>query len=421
MRSEMSDGHTNAMAVQPAAAGTQAGRALLGGVRMLDMATVLAAPFAATLCADLGAEVVKLELPEGGDALRGLAPVEGDHALFWKVTNRDKRGITLDVRKPEGRELLLAMLPRFDVLVENFRAGTLERWGLGMATLLAANPRLIVLRLTGFGQDGPSAGRPGFARIFEAMSGLTNLIGTEQSGPQHPNFPIGDTIAGVFGAFSIAAAVAHLRADANAPGMELDLAATEAVFRMLDPLAVEHERLGFARGRAGNRATYTAPSNMYRTGDGRHVTLVASSDPIFARLCEAMSRPELACDPRFSSNPQRCCHLDALDEQIAGWFVRRSYDQVRAALDAADVPYTLVYGIVDILADEHMQARGMVTRIADPELGSLPAPCTVPRVDRVARRPTRSGPATGEHNDAFYAQLGLTAERIGQLQASKVI
>lgn len=396
-------------------------RALLAGVRILDMATVLAAPFAAALCGDLGAEVVKLELPDGSDALRALAPVEGEHALFWKATNRDKRGITLDVRTPEGRTLLLRMLSRFDVLVENFRAGTLERWGLDMSTLLEANPRLVVLRLTGFGQSGPYRARPGFARIFEAMSGLTHLIGTPESGPQHPNFPIGDTIAGVFGAFSIAAAVAHLRADPRARGMELDLAATEALFRMLDPLAVEFERLGLARSRAGNRATYTAPSNMYRTRDGRHVTVVASSDPIFMRLCAAMNRPDLADDPRFVDNPQRCRHLEILDGQIAGWFARHTLDEARRALDSADVPYTPVYDIQDILADEHMRARGMVTRIDDPELGSLPVPCTVPRVDRHLRNPQRSGPAVGEHNDDFYGDLGMTAEEIASLRARRVI
>ncbi|HVL75012.1 MAG TPA: CaiB/BaiF CoA-transferase family protein, partial [Noviherbaspirillum sp.] len=176
----------------------------LAGIRILDMATVLAAPFGTTLCADMGADVIKLELPDGSDALRTLAPID----LFWKVTNRGKKGITLDVRTPEGRELFLKLAATVDVLVENFRTGTLDKWGLDLATLHAANPRLIVLRLTGFGQTGPYAGRPGFARIFEAMSGFANLTGDAQSGPQHMNFPLGDVVSGVFCAFSIASAVA---------------------------------------------------------------------------------------------------------------------------------------------------------------------------------------------------------------------
>ncbi len=237
---------------------------------------------------------MKLELPDGSDPLRTLAPVKDGSPLYWKVTNRGKRGISLDVRTAQGRELLLRLLPQFDVLVENFRTGTLDRWGLDIGTLRAANPRLIVLRLTGFGQTGPAATRPGFARIFEAMSGFTNLAGTADSGPLHMNYPVGDVIAGLFGAFSIATAIAEQRSGRDAPVREIDLAATEAMFRLLDPLAVEYEQLGHARQRAGNRTTYAAPSNMYRTADDVWVTVVASSDATFARLAQAMGEPGLA-------------------------------------------------------------------------------------------------------------------------------
>lgn len=199
------------------------------------MATVLAAPLGATLCADQGADVVKLELPDGSDALRSLQPVKDGIPLWWKVANRGKRGISLDVRKSEGRLLLLKMLPFFDVLVENFRAGTLDKWGLDLATLHSVNPRLIVIRLTGFGQTGPYRTRPGYARIFEAMSGFTQLTGEAGRSPLHSNFPVGDAIAGLFCAFSIASEIARLRADPDARGVEVDLAATEALFRLLDP------------------------------------------------------------------------------------------------------------------------------------------------------------------------------------------
>jgi len=325
----------------------------LAGVRILDMATVIAAPFAATLCADLGAEVVKLELPDGSDPLRTLAPVKGSHALHWKTTNRGKRGITLDVRKPPGKALLLSLLARFDVLVENFRTGTLDRWGLDLATLHAANPRLIVLRLTGFGQTGPYANRPGFARIFEAMSGFAHLSGERDGGPQHMNFPLGDVVAGLFGAFAIACAVAEQRTDPARPGREIDLSATEAMLRLLDPLAVEYEQLGVARHRAGPRATYTAPSSIYRTADGVWVSVVGTSDAVFRRLCVAIGQPQLADDPRFARHAARMRHAEEIDAIIARWYAATNFADAAAACTAHEVPFSKIYAIDDVLADPH--------------------------------------------------------------------
>ncbi|MDW3681142.1 CoA transferase [Cupriavidus sp. CV2] len=397
----------------------------LAGVRILDMATVVAAPFASTLCADMGADVVKLELPNGTDPLRGLAPVKGKLPLYWKVTNRGKRGITLDVRKPQGRALFLKMLPQFDVLVENFRTGTLDRWGLDAETLRAANPRLTILRLTGFGQTGPYAGRAGFARVFEAMSGFTNLAGDPSGSPMHMNYPMGDMVAGLFGAFSIAAAVADSRraqAHGNeARGREIDLSATEALFRLLEPLAVEYEQLGQVRNRAGNRATYTAPSNMYATADGHWVSLVASSDPIFRRLCHAIGDPAMADDPRYASNPERVRHLDALDAAVKAWFATHDYAAVAQALGVHEIPFSKIFTIVDILEDPHFLARGAVVRLPDPDLGSIPAPCMVPRFSGHAPPAPRSGPAVGEHNAAFYGELGLTPADLETLRELQVV
>lgn len=332
----------------------------LQGVRILDMATVVAAPFAATLCGDAGAEVVKLELPNGNDTLRSLAPVMGEHSLFWKVTNRGKKGITLDVRKPEGRDLFLKLLPQFDVLVENFRTGTLDRWGLDIETLHRHNPGLVVLRLTGFGQTGPYASRPGFARIFEAMSGFANLTGEDGRAPQHMNFPLGDVIAGLFGAFSISTALAgrKLLADGSGPkGCEIDLSATEALFRMLDPIAAEFQHMGLARTRAGSRATYTAPSNVYQSSDGQWLTLVGSSDVTFARLCAAMSRPDVLDDERFKSNASRIENLLSIDQLIAEWCNSLLLKELTFLLDGHMVPYSKVYTIEDIVNDEQVKAR----------------------------------------------------------------
>lgn len=393
----------------------------LAGVRILDMATVLAAPSGATLCADQGADVVKLELPDGSDALRHMQPIEGAAPLWWKVANRGKRGITLDVRKPRGRELLLSMLPRFDVLVENFRSGSMDRWGLDIATLHRANPRLIVVRLTGFGQTGPYRTRAGFARIFEAMSGFTNLTGEVGGSPLHSNFPVGDAVAGVFCAFSIAAEVARLRGDPEASGSEVDLAATEALFRILDPLPVEHERLGQVRGTAGNRTTYTAPSNMYRSADGVYFSMVASSQAIFVRLCQALGHTEWLTDPRFCNAKQRIVHLDALDTDIAHWFRGRSFAELSTLLELHEIPFSKVYDICDIEDDPHFRARNTIIRLPDPDYGSLPAPCIVPRVVGREMPVPRTGPAVGEHNEEVYAQLGLSAADLDELRAQGVV
>ena len=385
------------------------------------MATVLAAPFGATLCADHGATVVKLELPDGSDPLRSLQPVKEGVPLWWKVANRGKRGISLDVRMPRGRDLLLRMLPHFDVLVENFRTGTMDRWGLDAETLWAINPRLVILRLTGFGQTGPYRARPGFARVFEAMSGFTNLSGEEGGSPQHMNFPVGDAVAGLFAAFSIASEIARLRADPTAKGAEVDLSATEALFRLLDPLAVEHEQLGLVRAPAGNCATYTSPSNMYVSADRFFFSLVASSDAIFARLAAAVDRPEWASDERFATNIQRVVHLRELDRMLSEWFAARPYEAIERTLEAAGIPFSKVYSIEDIERDPQFVARQAIVRLPDPQYGSVPAPCIVPRITGREMPIPRTGPDVGEHNAEVYSQFGLSASELSALKAEGVI
>ncbi|MBT2303904.1 CoA transferase [Variovorax paradoxus] len=395
----------------------------LQGVRILDMATVLAAPFSATLCGDMGAEVVKLELPQGNDALRGLAPVHEGHALFWKTANRGKQGISLDVRQGEGRDLFLRLVEGFDVLVENFRTGTLDGWGLDLATLHARNPRLIVLRLTGFGQTGPYARKPGFARIFEAMSGFTHLSGEVAGPPQHMNYPLGDAVAGLFGAFAIATALTERNAMPREEqrGAEIDLSATEALLRLLDPLAAEYRFSGAARDRTGSRAGYTAPSNVYRTADGAWVTLVGSSDPIFVRLCSAMEQPALATDPRFSTNVDRTRHHVEIDDIVAAWCVSLPLQALSVRLERHDVPFSKVYSIVDVMEDPHFRARGALIELQDPELGSIPAPAVVPRFVGRASSVPAVGPRTGQDNEAVYGAVGIGPEELERLRSRRVI
>lgn len=395
----------------------------LRGVRILDMATVLAAPFAATLCGDMGAEVVKLELPQGGDSLRGLAPVHDGHPLFWKTANRGKKGISLDVRKPQGRALFLRLVAGFDVLVENFRAGTLDQWGLDLQTLHAHNPRLIVLRLTGFGQTGPYARRPGFARIFEAMSGFAHLTGEAGGPPQHMNYPLGDAVAGLFGAFAISTALAERNAlpREQQRGVEIDLSATEAMIRLLDPLAAEHRVGGVVRERTGSRATYTAPSNVYQSADGAWFTLVGTGDPMFARICRAIGQPQLAADPRFIGNAARIRHLEALDDIVAAWGRSLPFAEIAQRLEREEVAFSKVYSIADVQADPHLRAREAFIELQDPQLGAIPAPGPVPRFPGRHFDIPAVGPQTGQDNAQVYGALGLTPEELDALQAAEVI
>ena len=395
----------------------------LRGIRILDMATVVAAPFAATLCGDLGAEVTKLELPDGSDTLRYMLPVMGEHPLFWKVTNRGKRGITLDVRKPEGKTLFLKMLPHFDVLVENFRTGTLDRWGLDLATLHAHNPDLIVLRLTGFGQTGPNARRPGFARIFEAMSGLAHLTGEAGRSPQHMNYPLGDVVSGLFGAFSIASAlVGRAHSEPGKPrGCEIDLSATEALMRMLDPLAVEYQHQGFVRERTGARATYAALSNIFATKDGHWVTIVGTSGVTYRRIFEAMDRTDLLEGDRLASPAARMEHSDEVDAVVAQWCRGLPLAEIQARLTHHDVPHSKVYTIEDVVDDPHVQARQAIIELPDPDLGHVAAPCVVPRFSNHKAATPRSGPGLGEHNCQVYGELGISPEELARLKTVGVI
>ena len=395
----------------------------LQGIRILDMATVVAAPFAATLCGDLGAEVTKLELPDGSDTLRHMLPVMGEHALFWKVTNRGKRGITLDVRKPEGRALLLKMLPRYDVLVENFRTGTLDRWGLDLPTLHAHNPDLIVLRLTGFGQTGPYARRPGFARIFEAMSGFAHLTGESGRSPQHMNYPLGDVVSGLFGAFSIAAALAgrERSAPGTPRGCEIDLSATEALMRMLDPLAVEYQHQGLVRERTGARATYSALSNIFATKDGQWLTIVGTSGTTYRRMFGAMGRADMLEADRLATPAARLQHSNQIDGIVADWCRSLPLAEIQAILTRHEVPHSKVYTIEDVVHDPQVQARQALIQLPDPDLGQVAAPCVVPRFSNHTPATPRSGPGVGEHNAEVLGEFGVAAAELARLKTLGVV
>ncbi len=394
----------------------------LAGVRVLDISTIIAGPWAATLLADLGAEVLKVELPGPGDGLRALAPHKDGVPLWWKVANRNKRGISLDLRKPAGMAVFEKLLPRHDVLVENFRPGTLDKWGLPIARIQALAPRCVVLRVTGFGQTGPYKDRPGFARVFEAMSGLLNITGDPDRAPLHAGFPIADAVGGLFGALGILAALRHRDAHPGVPAQEIDLSMLEAMWRVLDFLPAEYQQLGVVRERSGNNSQYSGPSNVYRTRDGRWVTVPASTQAVFERLCRATGRPELIADARFLTNPDRVRHRAALDASIGEAIGALDYPALAALLEKHGVAFAPVQNTADIFADAHMRARQAIIEVPDPELGTLAMQAVVPRFAATPGEVRRTGPGIGEHNaEVLCGELGLSEAELEALKAGGAV
>ncbi len=393
----------------------------LKGLRIVDISTVVAGPFAAGLLGDCGAEIVKVEMPGVGDSLRALAPHKDGVPLWWKVTNRNKKGVTLDLRLPEGRDLFAKLVADADVLVENFRPGTLDGWGITRAWLQGLNPRLTILRVTGFGQDGPYAGRPGFARIFEAMSGFTQICGEEDGRPLHLGYPISDAVAGLFGALGILAALHDLARHPERRGQEIDCSATEAMMRTLEFLAIEYDQLGAVRTRSGNRSQYAAPGNVYRTADDKWASIAASTQSIFVRLCAALDLKHLLEDPRFALNPARVKNYRELDEIVGTAIGKLTLAELRETFTRHEVGFSPIYDIADVFADPQFAARQAIVSVPDGELGSVRMQGVVPRFSETPGAVRHAGPAMGQHNEEVYGRLGLSAAEIADLRARKVI
>ena len=393
----------------------------LAGLKIVDISTVVAGPFAAGLLGDYGADIVKVEIPGVGDSLRALAPHKDGVPLWWKVTNRNKKGVTLDLRKAEGRALFGRLLIGCDVLVENFRPGTLDGWGITRDWLQAINPRLTILRVSGFGQDGPYAGRPGFARVFEAMSGFTQICGEEGGQPLHLGYPISDAVAGLFGALGILAALHDLVRHPERRGQEIDCSATEAMLRTLEFLAIEYDQLGAVRTRSGNRSQYAAPGNVYRTADDKWASIAASTQSIFVRLCAALDLDHLLADARFATNPARVQNRDPLDEIVGAAIGQLTLEQLRETFARHEVGFSPIYDIADVFADPQFQAREAIVRVPDSELGSVRMQGVVPRFSETPGSVRQAGPAMGEHNAEIYGALGLSKQEIADLKARKVI
>ncbi|NYT36077.1 CoA transferase [Allopusillimonas soli] len=393
----------------------------LNGLRVLDMSTVYAGPFAATLLGDLGAEVLKVEQPGQGDSLRGLPPYKDGVPLWWKVTNRNKRGVTIDFHRQEGLDLLAKLLPRYDVLVENFRPGKLDSWGITKAWIHDINPELTILRVTGFGQTGPYSHRPGFARVFEAMTGFTNICGEADGPPLHLGFPIADAVAGLFGAVGILAALYQRHANGALKGEEIDCSLMESMFRIMEFLPIEYDQLGIVRQRSGSFSQYAAPGNIYRTRDGKWASIAASTQSIFERLCRALGRSELIADERFLTNPMRVAHRQEIDEIIRDEISKHSIASLCDILDEHEVGFSPIYDIADIFQDPHFAARQALVAVPDDELGTVRMQNVAPVFSNSPGAVRHAGPYIGQHNDEVFASLGLSQEEITSLRESGVI
>ncbi|GGJ95573.1 CoA transferase [Streptomyces camponoticapitis] len=386
----------------------------LDGLRVLDLATLFAGPLAATMLGDFGAEVIKVEHPTRPDPSRGHGPAKDGVGLWWKILGRNKRTITLDLCSPPGRDVLLRLAAGADVIVENFRPGTLERWGLGWAELCAVNPRLVLARVTGFGQFGPYSRRPGFGTLAEAMSGFAAMTGEPEGPPTLPPFGLADSIAALATAYAVMTAL-NGRA-ASGRGQVVDLAIIEPILTVLGPQPLWYDQLGYVQPRTGNRSRNNAPRNTYRTADGSWLAVSTSAQSVAERVMRLVGREELVEEPWFTTGSGRADHADVLDEAVGGWIARRSRDDVMAAFEKADAAVAPVYDVRDVMDDPQYRALDTVTEVADPDLGPIRMQNVLFRLSETPGAIRWAGRAHGADTDAVLGELGLSAPEIAALR-----
>jgi formyl-CoA transferase len=403
----------------------------LSGFRVLELGNLIAAPYAGRLFAEFGADVIKVERPRTGDELRQWRLFRGTTSLFWSLQARNKRSITLDLRTPEGQEIVLALLPHVDVVLENFRPGTLEKWNLGYEAMKAVNPDVIFVRISGYGQTGPYRDRPGFGGIAEAMGGLRHLTGYPDRPPTRLGVSLGDSLAGMFGAIGALMALLHRehqRAQGRRQdsGQVIDVALYEAVFAITESLLPEYDGYGIIRQRTGNILPGLTPSNIYACREDKWVVIGGNADGVFKRLMRAIGRADLAEDPRFADNPGRTRHQEFLDGVITDWTTQRTLDEVMEAMNEAGVPAGPIYDASDIVSDPHFSARGMIeeheVNIAPDERRTVRFPGVVPKLSETPGETRWPGPELGAHNEDVYGQLlGLSHEWLEHLKRDGII
>jgi len=393
----------------------------LKGVRVIDAGNMVAAPFATVLLADFGAEVIKIEHPKYGDGQRKLEPIMNGIPLWWKSVSRNKRCITLDLGKPEGADIFKRLIKGTDVIVENYRPGTFEKWSIGYDAIRAIDPKIILLRISGFGQTGPYKNRAGFGRVAEAMGGLTNLIGEADGPPMSPGYPLGDLIAGIFGSLSIMMALYH-RDLRGGEGQVIDLALFEAVFRFLDFDPIQYDQMQTVHMRTGNRVAYVAPSSMFKTKDGKYLTLAASTQNVWVRLAEAIGRKDMITDPKFIDNPARVENSVECNGIVGAWIEQHSRDEVIEHFDKHGVAYSAVFDMEDAFRDIQYRAREAMVRVPDADLGEAIVQNVVPKFSATPGSVDFLGRKLGEDNEAIYCgELEISKERLKELKEAGII
>ncbi|ACC39945.1 CaiB/BaiF CoA transferase family protein [Mycobacterium marinum] len=395
----------------------------LDGIRVLELGTLIAGPFAGRLLGDMGADVIKVEAPGAPDPLRtwGQAEVDGHH-VFWTVHARNKRAITLDLRRPQGRELFLELVDKSDIVVENFRPGTLEKWDLGYDVLRERNPGIILVRVSGYGQTGPDAHKAGYASVAEAASGLRHLNGFPGGPPPRLALSLGDSLAGMFGAQGALAAL--YRRSVTGTGQVVDVALTESCLALQESTISDYDVGGVVRGPSGTRLEGIAPSNIYRSADESWVVIAANQDTVFTRLCQAMGCPELATDDRFATHRARGRNQDELDKIIGAWAAQRQPDEIIETLSAAGVIAGPINTVAEVVKDRQLRARGMLVEHYDERIGrNVLGPGIVPALSESPGQVRSAGPARpGQHNDDVYiGLLGKSIEELEQLRAEEVL
>ncbi len=386
---------------------------------MVELGQLIAGPFAAKTLADFGADVVKVEPPRTGDPLRQWRLVKDGTSVWWQVQSRNKRSIALDLKQPEAQAVVRALATEADVLVENFRPGAMEGWGLGPDALLALNPRLIVLRISGYGQTGPYRDRPGFALVAEGMGGLRHLTGEPGRAPVRTGVSIGDTLASLHGVIGILMAL-HER-QKSGQGQVVDVALYEAVFNCMESLLPEYSAFGAVRQPAGSALPGIAPSNAYRCACGSWALIAGNGDSIFKRLMVAIGRDDLGQDPALSANAGRVARVAEIDAAIGDWAAQHPVEEVLQVLAAADVPSGKAYTVADIAADPHYAARGMLMPVTLADGSTLTVPGIVPKLSRTPGGQHRAAPALGQDTDAVLREVGLTSEQIAALRQRGVV
>jgi len=382
----------------------------LTGVRVIEMGSLIAGPYAGALLAQFGAEVIKIEPPGIGDPLRKWRKMDGDTSLWWYSQSRNKKSLTLNLKDPDAQAVLRDLVKDADILVENFRPGTLERWNLGWDALSVVNPKLVMLRVSGYGQSGPYAGKPGFAAIAEAIGGLRYLIGYPDRAPVRTGVSIGDTLASLYGVVGTLMALRH--AEQTGEGQVVDVSLIESVLAVTESLVPEYGADGTVRERTGSSLPGIAPSNTYMTRDGRYLVLAANGDSIFQRLMQAIGRPDVADDPRFKHNDGRAAASDELDEILGGWSASVNLTDALDILEAAAVPASGINSVAEVFEDEQLKARGAIEHHALQSGLDLYMPAAVPKLSKTPGETRWLGPELGAHNREVLERLGLDAEMI---------